>query len=111
MGVIIGIAVAAFGVFWTIMAISGGAGFMAPFGIIFVIIAIVTAVYNYRNATSKNRYSEYDITDEDEEPDPLNERIKGQAAPKPHNGRFCPYCGTQNEEDYKYCTSCGRELP
>ena len=53
MGGIIGIAVALFGVFWTILAIAGGAWFMAPFGIIFVVIAavlifIVIRFINYR---------------------------------------------------------------
>ena len=41
MGGIIGIFVALFGVFWTVMAIASGAAIMAPFGIIFVVIAII----------------------------------------------------------------------
>lgn len=24
---------------------------------------------------------------------------------------YCPYCGTQNEESYKFCYSCGKPLP
>ena len=44
MGGIIGIAVALFGVFWTIFAIAGGAWFMAPFGIIFVVISLINQV-------------------------------------------------------------------
>ena len=75
MNAVIGIAVALFGVFWTVMAISGGAWIMAPFGIIFVVIAIVQVIYNFKNATGKNRYSEFDITDSDEEHDPFNEKF------------------------------------
>ena len=52
---IIGIGIALFGVFWTIMAIAGGAWFMAPFGLIFTGIAVVRAVYDLKNAKSKNR--------------------------------------------------------
>ena len=115
LGGIVGIAVALFGVFWTIMAISMGAWFMAPFGIIFVIIAVVQTVYNFKNATGKNRYSEYDITDENEELDPWDERFgrnnTGKQTDSTVKGRYCPYCGTKNEEDYKFCTDCGRELP
>ena len=37
-------------------------------------MAIYAAVYNHHNATSKDRYSFFDIVDEDEEADPLNER-------------------------------------
>ena len=72
---IIGIGIALFGVFWTILAIAGGAWFMAPFGLIFIGVAIFNTIYNFKNATGKNRYSEYDITDSEEEPDPWNEKF------------------------------------
>lgn len=114
MGGIVGIAVALFGVFWTIMAVSFGAGFMAVFGIIFVFIAIVQVIYNFKNATSKNRYSSFDIVDSHEEPDPLNERfvtptrnsssIKGASS-------FCPYCGNPVSSEYAFCNKCGKMLP
>lgn len=113
MGGIMGIAVALFGVFWTVMAISGGAWFMAPIGIIFVVIAVIQAVYNFKNATGKNRYSEYDITDETEELDPWDERFGNENSTESsnRNGRYCPYCGAKNEDDYKFCTECGKKLP
>ena len=47
---------------------------MIPFGLVFIGMAIYAAVYNHHNATSKDRYSFFDIVDEDEEADPLNER-------------------------------------
>lgn len=118
MGGIIGIAVALFGVFWTVMAIAGGAWFMAPFGIIFVVIAVTQAVYNFKNATGKNRYSEYDITDENEEPDPFNERFGGydydverkNQSPSSES-KYCPYCGNPVAEEFEYCNVCGKKLP
>ena len=129
MGVIVGIAVAVFGVLWTIGAASittDMGGMFAPdpfeqtmsaifplFGVVFVIIAIVGVVYNYKNATGKNRYSAYDIVDGNEEPDPLNERFG--AEPQQHAGAeesaFCPYCGAKIEGDYRYCNKCGKRLP
>jgi len=115
MGGVMGIAGALFGVFWTVMAIAGGAWFMAPFGLIFIGVAVFNAIYNFKNATGKNRYSQYDITDENEELDPWDERFGRNNTDKQTgstvNGRYCPYCGTKNEDDYKYCTDCGRELP
>ena len=114
MGGIIGIAVALFGVFWTVMAIAGGAWFMAPFGLIFTGIAVVRTIYDFKNATGKNRYSEYDITDGDEETDPLNERFgeKRDYSPAPQTeNRYCPYCGQRVEAEYEFCNVCGKKLP
>ena len=115
---------ALFGVVWTFVAASMGGGFIALFGVIFIVMAIVNAVYNFRNATGKNRYSEYDITEHWEESDPLNERFEDSHNRVSNTGntetsvssanqksRFCPYCGTKAEEDYAYCNRCGKKLP
>lgn len=114
MGGIVGIAVALFGVFWTVMAIAGGAWFMAPFGIIFVAISVIRVIYDFKNATGKNRYSEFDITDENEEPDPFNEKF-GETVRREETvndgSRFCPYCGAKNEDEYNFCVECGKKLP
>lgn len=120
-GGIMSIAVGLFGVFWTIMAVSMGAGFMAIFGVIFVGIAVVDAVYSFKNATGENRYSAFDITDEEEEPDPLNERFGGSSksigtSPNEGSGQegksvYCPYCGAKADKDFAYCNKCGRKLP
>lgn len=114
-GAVIGIV---FGIIWTIAALSMGAPFFFPlFGLVFIGMGVYNAVYNYRNATSENRYSEFDITDENEEPDPLNERYRakksedGGGANTVHGGGFCPYCGTKAEEGYEYCRKCGKKLP
>ncbi len=114
MGGIIGIAVALFGVFWTVMTIVVEAWFMIPFGLIFIVIAIINTVYNFKNATGKNRYSQYDITDEGEEPDPWDEKFGADRDNRPQSAaaaKYCPYCGEKAEKDYKFCSSCGRKLP
>ena len=114
MGGIVGIAVALVGVFWTVMAISFGAWFMAPFGLVVVGVSIVNAIYNFKNATGKNRYSEYDITENGEETDPLNEMFGEKrnydSDPQTEN-RFCPYCGQRVEADFEFCNVCGKRLP
>ena len=116
MGAISSFAMALFGLFWTIITISMGAGFMAIFGIIFIFIAVVQGIYQLKNATSPNRMSSFDITEHGEEIDPLNQRF-GQTQP-PQTGhqpdersRFCPYCGTAADGDFVYCKKCGKKLP
>lgn len=132
---VMSIAVGIFGLFWTIMAASIGGGFMALFGLVFIGIAISSAVYNFKNATSENRYSTYDIVDSTEESDPFNDRFGknrtvsaeldhyADGTPRfspesaavdrtaPTSNAFCPYCGNEVEKDFIYCNNCGKELP
>ena len=101
------------------MAASMGApAFFPIFGVIFIIMGIVQAAYNYKNATGKNRYSSFDITDEGEEPDPLEQRFGGteyrdDTAQKSSftTSSFCPYCGKGVDGDFEYCPKCGKRLP
>ena len=128
MGSIFGIV---FAIFWTIMAVSMGAPwFFCMFGVMFVIMAIATAIYNYKNVTGKNRYSEFDIGDEHEESDPFNDRFgfghEDRYADEPGRydmsdrfGRadsagesnFCPYCGAPAGPEFEFCNKCGKKLP
>ncbi len=98
---------ALFGVVWTVIA-GRIMPFMALFGIIFILMAVVNAVYNFKNATGENRYSEYDITEDGEETDPFNEMF--QNAKKDFDGAFCPYCGAKVEKEHIYCNRCGKKL-
>ena len=108
---------AIFGVLWMCAAGSIGGGFFALFGLVFVGIAIANAVYSFRNATREERYSEYDITEGHEEPDPLNARFGSQQVNEFVNQNdgvesvYCPYCGTKVEKGYVYCNKCGKKLP
>lgn len=111
MGAFMGVAAAVFGVFWLIIAVSIGAYIMIPFGLIFIVICVANAVYNYKNATGRNRCSSFDIVDEHEEEDPLNARFgkKREEAPAASK-KFCPYCGEKAGEDHKFCSNCGKKL-
>lgn len=129
MGAIVGVAVVIFGILWTVGAadMTSEANMMFHndpmgdtmsmifplFGVVFVIIAVVGVIYNLKNATGKHRYSEYDIVDGDEEPDPLNERFGETNSDEETaaEGSFCPYCGNKIEGDYVYCNRCGKRLP
>ncbi len=128
---IAGIGAVIFGIFWTILAAQTGVPFFSAFGIIFIVMAVVGVIYNMKNATGEKRYSAFDIVDEGEEEDPLNERFGRSAktdnadrtenaeprtqesgthtAPQGENN-FCPYCGAPVKETYTFCRKCGRRL-
>lgn len=127
-----------FGVLWTIIAFSitrnapfPMIGVVFPlFGVIFIIMGIVKAVYHYKNATGKNRMSILDITDANEEPDPLNKYFgsgnshlpKGNqngehsktttssSAVRKYEGDFCPFCGNKVEDSFDFCPKCGKDI-
>ncbi|WP_294449461.1 zinc-ribbon domain-containing protein [uncultured Gemmiger sp.] len=131
MEVVFGVFSVAFGVFWTVLAFSmtrglGLFGLIFPlFGVFFVVMGLIRTAYSIHNAFGKNRYSEYDITDDGEEPDPFDPRNAhredmyrdnaarsapygaGSSAPA---GGFCPYCGAPVEADYEFCRRCGKKL-
>ena len=106
-----------FGIFWTVMAASMGAPLLFPlFGVLFIIMGVVQAVYHFKNDAGKERYSAFDIVEEGEEPDPLNRRFgtSGPEAQSPPEGgelRFCPYCGAPLGGDFTFCGRCGKKLP
>ena len=93
--------------------VHGGAFFLL-FGVVFIGIGVVNAVYSFKNATGENRYSDFDIVDSHEEPDPLNERFGRQpdAAPpeagEAGNFAYCPYCGAKLGEGFTFCGKCGK---
>ena len=110
---VIGIIMVLFGIFWTVMASDFG-GIMMVFGVLWTLIALVITIFNIKNGTAKKRYSMYDITDDKEEADPLNERFKEKkddAKDDGNDSKYCPYCGAKVEETYEYCNKCGKKLP
>ena len=123
MGGVMSIFMALFGVFWTVIAASMGAVIMVPFGFIFIGIAVVNAVYNFKNATGENRYSSFDIVDRTEESDPLNDKYGKPQTQNPEvqtaasdnsdnkEQKFCPYCGAKVGADFVFCNSCGKKQP
>ena len=122
MGAIGGIVVAVFGVFWIIGAASMGApGFFVLFGLLFVIMAIAGVVYNAYNATQKNRLSDFDITAEHEESDPIakvlghssetpDRKKSGTGNPRKFEGDFCPFCGIKVSSEFDFCPKCGKDI-
>ena len=111
----VGILMMCFGIGWTVIA-AFAFWPMAIFGLIWTGIVAVSTIYNFKNATGKNRYSQFDIVNSNEEPDPLNERFGDKKVSldteKPDtDSNFCPYCGTAVDKDFEYCNKCGKKLP
>jgi hypothetical protein len=122
MGGVAAIAVAIGGIFWIMFTNSLGApGFFTAFGVIFVVLAVISAIYNFTNAAGKERMSAFDVTTGDEEGDPVArafghsapksvDRGQSSAGPTRFEGDFCPYCGHKLEGDFDYCPKCGRDV-
>lgn len=123
MGAIGGIIGALFGVIWTVGAMSIGAPpFFALFGVLFVGMAIVSAVYNFYNATSRNRMSTFDVTTNAEESDPIADALGYRDAsrqspqggsslgPRQFPGDHCPFCGAKAGPDFDFCPKCGKDI-
>ena len=87
MGGIAALLAGGFGILWIIFAAKLTSSFGFPdfvrvifplFGVVFVLICIANAIYNFRNTSAKNRYSVMDITSEEEEPCPLNQTFRAK---------------------------------
>ena len=118
MGAVGAVIACVFGLFWTVMAVSMGApGIFPVFGVLFILMGAAQAVYNFKNATGENRFSAFDITEDGEEPDPLDRRFAAPRSEDPPDSpsgsgyRFCPYCGAELEEEFAFCGVCGKRLP
>jgi len=122
MGGVGSIAVAIGGICWIGFAASIGAPFFfILFGVVFVLVAIVGAIYNFSNATSRDRMSTFDITRDDEEKDPIADALGYSSAErqttstrnrkrKQFEGEFCPFCGAQVRDDFDFCPKCGKDI-
>lgn len=110
MGGIVGCFMIGFGILWTVLA-AQASGIFALFGVLWTGIAIVQTVYQFKNATSENRYSVFDITRDDEEPDPLNQHFRREKESADENSKlYCPHCGAKVQKNHRYCSQCGMEL-
>ena len=115
------VVLAVFGVVWTVFTLRMGAGFLALFGVFFVVFAVMQAVYHLSNAAGKRRDPLYEIVDTEEarEENAAQGKPPAPAAPSPiappvakaGMGRYCPYCGEAVQADFAFCAGCGRKLP
>ena len=83
-----------------------------------LVLELVKSIHNF---TNKNRYSEFDIVDSTEEPDPWNQRYSqaydytepeyNYDVQDGESTIYCPYCGVKLAPDFEYCPKCGKKLP
>lgn len=123
------IAAGMFGIGWTAMAMSIGASpFIVLFGVLFVFLAAGMGAYHFYNATSRNRFSQWDLTTDQEESDPISNMMgygkqihfsqdlaegdqeewydsEGQ-----YGGEYCPFCGNKVEKQFDFCPNCGKDI-
>jgi hypothetical protein len=122
MGGIGGVVVGLLGVVWTFSAVSMGAPpFFALFGVVFIVMALVGAAYNFYNAANPDRMSTFDITSGGEELDPIakalghvgpsaEEREEPSDGPRKYPGDHCPFCGAAVAGDFDFCPKCGKDI-
>jgi ABC-type multidrug transport system fused ATPase/permease subunit len=106
------------GIFWLMLVIyffekeneSGSPVFyfFLLFGIIFILLGIGGAIYNYINAFSKKRFPVFDIVEDSKEGDHFESAIRRKR--QSGNGNYCPYCGNPVEELFSFCPNCGKDL-
>lgn len=107
MGSIGSILVIIFGIFWTVFAASTDApAFLPLFGIVFVLVSIGQAIYQYKNAFGKRRISEYDIVVPTEESDVRLDEQKSRSG----DLNYCSYYGSSVDKSFSFRPSCGKKL-
>ena len=104
-----------FALFWIAGTAKAGApGFFVFFGVIFLIVTLVSVAVNFYNAASRNRISQFDVTTRQEESDPIERLISTDKPPiktPPGAARFCPACGAGVEQSFQFCPQCGSKQP
>ena len=112
---VIAVLLALFGLIWTVNVVSrlsSRGEMLASFGVLFICVAVVIAVYCFKKAAEAGRCeNEYD-----------NEIIKnilltdgkagnyGKKEAHEEKAKFCPYCGTPASGYFDTCLNCGKKL-
>ena len=105
--ILVSIFVLVFAVFWTVLA-AQGAGFMAIFGVFFIVIAIFRIIMLYRHATGKDQKDASTFRTAEEQP--FDRFDLGETAQETKATAYCPSCGAKVEKEDRYCHDCGRKL-
>jgi|GEM_PF-7091069 len=105
-GIFAGIFAAGFGVFWLVGASSAGAPpFFILFGMIFILVALVTIGIHVHNAGAEpeQRITGKTIYELGEESDEKNDTATQAQA-------FCHSCGKGTQNRDRFCSACGTAL-
>ncbi|MHC4714285.1 MAG: DUF7577 domain-containing protein [Planctomycetota bacterium] len=94
------------------------------FLVVFFLMTLMTAVYNFINFRKRNRMSAIDITTGSEEPDPISTMMgyapgadtsgdtgeSTEEGPRRFEGRYCPFCGGEVQDNFDFCPKCGKDI-
>ncbi len=116
-----------FGIFWSVMVIRNGFGFMAVFGFLFAAMGFFSFIYSIVKFFSKDNGYIYKI--DDQNPGGTNENLKDglnsdykentQGTEQKYNSytvnpteerKLCPHCGAPVSSSFKFCNNCGKKL-
>lgn len=89
-----------------------------------IVVGVITTVYNFWVAITRNRPSTFDVTRGDEEIDPIakalghgpkdettsHEAPRDERKPRRFAGDFCPFCGKKVEGEFDFCPHCGKDI-
>ena len=121
-GVIVSIAVAIFGIIFTVGAVSaisrspfnngfGPKQIFIAFGVLFVLVAVINAVKFYKGEINEDgtpRSSAADRSDKEELVDRIVSEVRKTQQPQRRTEKWtCAYCGTMVDENASICPACG----
>lgn len=98
-----------FSIFWCVMAVRVGAGFMVIFGVLFVGLSL----WRLALCVKMLRREKGEVGPEKpcaSSRDPWDRKQEPAPPARSADGGFCPYCGAETGEGFRYCPNCGRSL-
>lgn len=98
-----------FGVLWTVIAVAVTAEMPWPYvglvfpalGVLITLVAWSNAAYHFVNATSQQRFTEYDFVTQCDEPAP--QRLETAT-------KCCAKCAAPLQAAFKFCPQCGAKI-
>ena len=109
---------------WLVMTMDGFPGaFMMVIPMIFSFVLIgIGWLTKLKGGEQLSQYEAFEKSQQNIRAQPQYQQPYQQTAPAqyqqqppppttPTQGKFCPYCGTNNPVDYNYCSQCQKPLP
>jgi hypothetical protein len=105
------------GVLWTVFAVAITADAVFPlmkvilplFGVLVTLLAWGSAMHQFINAASQQRFAEYEFLSSQEELELLQAKFDAKTASSPA-ARSCLGCGAPLQKEFRFCPQCGKEI-
>src|SRR5262245_23173102 len=112
-GAVASIGVGAIGILELLKALDTRDPYKILFMVVFCFIAFSGAFYRLYNVTQRNRFSNYELVQSAQEPDPFARALGYETTPAPRRrfpGEHCPFCGASAPRTVDLCPSCGKDI-